>query len=145
MKNLVGGIRVIKSRHILTKFVKFLGVGSIATIIQYCLLIFLVELFSLNHIIASSLSFIISSIINYTMNYKITFNSNLKHRIVFPRFVVIVTFGVILNTTILKLSIDKLELHYILAQIISTTLILFWNFIANYFWSFKENKLLTRF
>lgn len=62
------------------QIIKFLGVGVIATGIQYVLLVLFVELDLLEPVASSALSYSISAVFNYFANYYITFSSDAKHR-----------------------------------------------------------------
>jgi putative flippase GtrA len=136
---------MIKGRFIVNcaimQFLKFAGCGAVATFAQYLILIVLVKTLFLNPITASTIGFIIGALINYFLNYYLTFHSKKPHSITVIKFIVTALVGVILNTSILTLSITGLHFYYLWAQLIATFFVLFWNFTFNTFWTFKQNVI----
>ncbi|MCK4704104.1 MAG: GtrA family protein [Gammaproteobacteria bacterium] len=121
------------------QIIKFLGVGAIATAIQYLLLILFVELDLLDPVSSSGLSYSISAVFNYFANYYITFSSDVNHRVAAIKFLVIVLFGLVINTGMMYIMVTMFELQYILAQIIATCIVLVWNFLSHKYWTFVRN------
>jgi putative flippase GtrA len=128
-------MRRIKGR--IVSFIKFLGVGVIATIIQYLILILLVEMFFAAPLIASTCGFIFSSTINYLLNYYFTFGSQAKHQLAAMKFVMVAAAGLALNSSIVYLLTERWITHYILAQVVATFIVLLWNFFAHQHWTYK--------
>jgi len=52
------------------------------------------------------------------------------------KFFTVGAIGLILNTLMMALAIEVFALYYLLAQVISTGLVLFLNFIGNRRWTF---------
>lgn len=119
-------------------FFRFSLIGMAATLIHYAILLTLVETAGLGEVLSSSVGFACSSVFNYFANYHLNFRSRKAHRTAYPKFLAIALCGLGLNGVILDLGIDILHLHYLFAQILTTGVVLFWNFSGNYFWSFKE-------
>lgn len=120
-----------------TKFVKFLGVGVIATGFQYVLLVIFVELFAMQKVFASGLSYCLSAVLNYSLNYHFTFRSQADHKKAFIKFALVALVGLGANVGLFGLAHHTLGLHYVVAQLVATGGVLVWNFLANNFWSFK--------
>jgi putative flippase GtrA len=118
------------------KFVRFLIVGGVATIIQYSALIGMVERWHWNAVVASSLGYLLSAIANYLLNYYFTFRSDNQHRVAIARFAAVAAAGFVLNALIMELLAGKLHVPYVLSQILSTAVTLIWNYWANSKWSF---------
>lgn len=118
-------------------FIKFLGIGAIATIIQYVIFITLVEFTSLAVVLASALGYGISSIFNYLMNYHYTFSSDAKHKVASLKFTLVALVGLSLNSILMYLLVELFEVHYIISQIIVTGVILVINFFAHKLWTFQ--------
>lgn len=117
---------------------KFLVVGASATALQYVLLIVFVEWLSMKPIIASALSYGLSTLFNYRLNYSFTFQSNVRHQTAFARFITVAAIGLALNTLLFGLVHEVIGWHYLLAQVVATGLVLVWNFLANNYWSFGK-------
>lgn len=119
-------------------FVKFVGVGGVATLLQYAILILLVETSVAVPAVASTIGFIISGMCNYLLNYYFTFGSSAKHQIAAAKFVMVASAGLTLNTTVVYLLTEKLAIYYIFAQILATLIVLLWNFFAHKHWTYKS-------
>jgi putative flippase GtrA len=120
------------------RFVKFAGVGAIGTAGHYITLFLLVHVVALDAVIASSAGFLVGAIINYVLNYKFTFRSRQSHSSTAPKFFAIALGGFFLNGAAMALFVNKIGLYYLLAQVITTGLILIWTFLANHYWTFGE-------
>ncbi len=123
---------------LLGSFFRFSLIGGVATLIHFAILMTLVETLGLGEVFSSSFGFACSSIFNYLANYSWNFKSRKSHRSAFPKFLAIALTGLALNGVILDFGMDVLGLYYLLAQLLATGVVLFWNFSGNYFWSFKE-------
>ena len=99
-------------------FIKFLGIGAIATMIQYIIFIAFVELTSIKIVVASALGYGISSIFNYIMNYHYTFLSDAKHQIAAVKFTIVAFVGLSLNSLLMYVLVELLSMHYIISQIL---------------------------
>lgn len=120
------------------RFVKFLGVGGTATLIQYTILVVLVEFFSTLPVIASTIGFVTSSTYNYLLNYYFTFGSQARHHVASAKFALVATLGLTINSAIIFLLTEWLTVHYIVAQAIATLVVLIWNFLAHQHWTYKS-------
>ncbi len=118
------------------QFARYAIVGVCATATQYTILILLVELFSTEAVIASTAGCIVGSVVSYFMNHRFTFKSEKRHREALWRFYSIVLVGTVLNAGLMYFGIKTLHLQYIVAQVITTGLVLIWNFSANRSWTF---------
>lgn len=125
----------------LGQFVRFVGVGGIATALMYLLLIALVEGLSTPPVAASVAAYSLSAVFNYAANYRYTFDSRVPHRRALPRFMLIAMAGLALNTLIMYLMTAIATAHYLLAQIVATGVVLVWNFVANRRWTYAAHKV----
>lgn len=117
--------------------IKFLLVGGTATAVQYVALVLLVELVSMNPVIASVLGYIAGAVVNYLLNYYFTFLSEGKHFQTALKFSVVVTSALSLNALIMYICTELLQIHYMISQVIATLLVLVWNFFAHKLWTYK--------
>jgi putative flippase GtrA len=122
------------------RFIKFLGVGGAATLIQYGILIGMVELFQSSALVGSTVGYIVSGIFNYTLNYYFTFTSTAKHGHAASRFIVVAAVGLALNSSLVFLLTDLLSVYYIVSQIVATGVVVIWNFIAHKHWTYRSIK-----
>lgn len=125
-------------KNLINQFTSFLGVGAIATLCHYLLLIILVELFSIGVLIASTSGAVLGGCISYYLNRKMTFQSNIAHKTVVPKFIVVSVLAVTLNVLLMKFFTQVIFLPYLFAQCITTVLLIIITFGLNKVWSFKE-------
>jgi putative flippase GtrA len=119
----------------LTRFVRYLAVGGIATAIQYVLLILLVHALGMAPTPASTIGFALSAVVNYLLNYSFTFRSDRPHGPAVAKFATLAGSGLLINAIIMHLMVAA-GVRYLIAQICATGVVLFWNFIGNTIWTF---------
>ena len=123
---------------VLRQFLRFAGAGAIGTAVQYVILIVLVQLAWSGAVAASFICFVCGALVNYFLSHRYVFNSNLPHREAVFKFFVVAVVGLGINTMIMAAGVHKLDLHYLLVQVIATGLVLLWNFAGNKLWTFRE-------
>lgn len=131
------------SRTHFSRFVRFCLVGGVATAIQYALLILLVRGFGMAPTPASSIGFVISAGANYLLNYRFTFQSDRPHGPAAAKFGLLAGTGLVINAAIMRLLVGA-GLHYLIAQVCATGVVLFWNFIGNSVWTFGIEPVRER-
>ncbi len=133
-------IRINKYNNIdaMTHFIKYLGIGSISTFIQFLLLTLMVkykltteivistaamssivksaEFKIAPEVIASAFAYFLSSIFNYFANYHFTFASNSSHAKTLPKFAAAVGLGLATNTLLFAVF-----LYFFSAQVFSSS------------------------
>lgn len=126
------------SPSLFRQFVRFAGVGVGGTSGHYATLLALVELLGMGAVVASSIGFIIGAIINYFLNHAYTFRSSIPHRSGLPKFLTVALGGILVNASAMAALHVQLGIHYVIAQIIATCLVLAWAFTGNRLWTFRE-------
>jgi putative flippase GtrA len=121
------------------RFVRFVLVGGTATVIQYLVLTALVAWSRVEPWIASDVGFTLSAVYNYNMNRWFTFESREPYLASAGRFALLVTLGVMTNTIIMR-GLTQLGLHYLLAQVAASAVVLTQNFSLANFWVFAGQK-----
>lgn len=121
-----------------TQFGRFATVGFIATVTTYAVLIFMVEKLQIGAVPASFTGYLVGGLVNYTLNYRFTFRSSNRHQSVLPRFVIVLALGLLLNTAIMFLAVDIIQVHYLFAQLIAVSIVLVWSYAANRLWAFSN-------
>ena len=147
----------------IVRFSKFLVVGTIGTIIDFGLFNLFHNVFGLHAVLANTLSITASIVNNYTWSRFWVYPETKHHqaRKKFGQFVVVSLIAWALNTGILwsteRWLLGEVGLlaalvsplaaaigleHGVLssngAKVIATGIVLFWNFFANRFWTFKD-------
>lgn len=118
------------------QFVRFLMVGGTATGVHYGILFVLHDRLGVNALVATSVGFVISAIFNFLASYHFTFKSQQLLHVAAYRFTVTALIGLALNSLLFSVLTQQLALHYMLAQILSTGVVLMWNFLAGKHFSF---------
>ena len=113
----------------------FALVGVAGTLAHYSILYGLVEFYNFNPVVASGWGALAGLVVNYVLNYKLTFNSQQSHRQTFPKFALIASLGFALNLAMMAMLTQ--HLYYFYAQIVTTGVVLIWNFFANSLWTFQ--------
>lgn len=125
---------------IFNQFMKFACVGVVGTLVQYTLLVILVQGAEFNPTLASTVGFTFGAFTNYYLNYNYTFASDKNHSEAISKFFTVALVGMLLNGLIMHFCTDVMAVPYLLAQVIATCLVLLWTFSANRWWTFNEYK-----
>jgi len=129
------------------RFALFLGIGGIATLIQFLLLILFVECRLLPEVYASAAGYMSAAFFSYWANYHFTFGSKQSHRKAFPKFAFTVALGLTINTLLFAVLLytfnqlwrPPLIEPYQMAQVLATGFTLIVNFLMHKFWIYKEH------
>jgi len=127
------------AQRLLPQFLSFALIGLLGTAAHFLVLYSLVAQLDLGPVPASSAGAVIGALVNYALNYRLTFSSRKRHRDALPKFLVVAAGGWLLNGLLMAMLLSRLDIHYLLVQVIVTSLVLVWNFIANRFWTFRES------
>jgi len=119
-------------------FGSYLAVGAVGTALHYLLMVALIEAARLGAVLAATCGFAAGAAVNYLLNYHYTFRSQQPHAIALPRFLVLALLGAAVNATIVNLGIRRLAVHYLLAQVIATSVVVVVTYIGNKTWSFRS-------
>ena len=127
----------------LSRFLRYIAVGGIATAIQYAILILLVRGLGMAPTPASSIGFVLSAGVNYLLNYRFTFQSNRPHGPAAAKFAVLAGTGLLINAAIMHLMTGA-GAEYLIAQVCATSVVLFFGFISNTIWTFGAGPVGER-
>lgn len=125
-------------RHVLVQFISFASAGAVGTAAQYALLFALVETLLVPPVSASILGFAAGAMVNYILSHHWVFRSPRRHLETLSKFLAIAGLGLMLNAAIMYALVTIGGIHYLLAQVTATGIVLFWNFLGNRFWTFAD-------
>ncbi len=118
------------------KFVKFMLIGILGSIIDYSIMIALKEVLLIPVLIASGIAFTLTLIYTYYMDMKFVF-TDLKEEITKKRivmiFVITSILGLLFNQLIMYVLVKKIFLNYLISKLISVSIVGIWNFISKKF------------
>lgn len=111
---------------------RFVVVGGLAFLVDYSVLWALVDLLEVNYLFASTLSFAVSVVFNYVLSTFWVFDCAKDGNKVgnFIVFVVMSVIGLLLNLAIMWLTVDVLEIYYLVAKVVSTAIVMVYNFVS---------------
>lgn len=121
---------------LLPQFSRFVLVGGFSTALQYLILVLLVRTVGTDPVVASSVGYVLSALANYDLNYRLTFRSRVPYLGGMFRYALVMTTGLLLNGAIMAIGTKVLALHYLVAQVAATIVVLFWNFFAHRRWTY---------
>ncbi len=114
--------------------VKYFFIGILAASIE--LLTFSLFLKYINYVIANSIAYSFGVITSFTLNR--IFNFKVKDKIIirFGRFLIVNISGLFISNSILFYFSGLMP--YIELKILSMPIVIFFQFLMNYFWTFKK-------
>jgi putative flippase GtrA len=121
---------------LIRQVIAFAGVGAIAAIIHYGLLIGFVELAGWRAVPATLVGYIGGGVVSYWLNRALTYESDRPHREAGWRFAAVAAVGFCLTYGAMHVLVDQWTLPYIPAQLLTTAIVLVWSFIAHKLWTF---------
>jgi len=115
----------------------YVGSGGIATASHYLVTVAAVELFSAEPVAASASGFAVGAGVKYWLNYVVAFQSRARHAAAMTRYVVMLAAMLALNTLVFALLQRGLGLHYIVAQVLTTILLIPPGYVVSRQWVFR--------
>ena len=120
-----------------TQFGTYLLASTLGTAAHYMTLFFLVDVFSLKPLIATTCGAILGAAVIYYLNYFYVFNSKKPHTEAAMKFFLVGCFSIFLNATVFKILTSISEWHYLILQLFTTGCVFTGTFILNRNWTFK--------
>jgi hypothetical protein len=122
------------------QLLRFVIAGAVATAVQYLVLWICVEANWLPAPLASGLGYALGSVSNYFLNYFFTFKSHNAHQQSLTRFAIMVAIGWTLTVILMFVFEHQLNWYYWPAQLLTTLIVLAWNFMLSRWWVFKATS-----
>lgn len=114
------------------QFGKFAIVGLTSVAVDYALLMFLVEACEADLFFSTTVSFIVSVIINYVLSMKYVFDhrEGMSRKREFTIFAILSAVGLGLNDLYMFVGVTMLNIGYQAMKLISTFLVTWYNFFS---------------
>jgi putative flippase GtrA len=122
------------------QFVRFSGVGLVAAVAHFGVLIALVEGTGMDAVHAALAGFVAGGMVSYVLNRRLTYRSDRPHREATWRFGAVAVVGFLLTWALMAAFTRGLGVPYLPAQLVTTGIVLFWTFVANKLWTFSERR-----
>lgn len=116
----------------------YVGSGGVATACHYAFTIFTVEVLGVNPVVASAGGFVVGAIAKYYLNYTYAFRSNLRHSHAMVRYVASLALLFVLNAAIFAALQEGMGVYYILAQVITTGILILPGYVLSRRWVFRR-------
>lgn len=124
------------------RFAVYACVGAIGTGAQYAILIAMVRSGYASPALSSMTGASVGALVNYGLNRRITFRSNSNPLSTAPKFAAIALLGVLTNGVCMKFFATSLGMNYLIAQLVTTALVLGLTYLLNSAWTFNERGRL---
>lgn len=115
---------------------KFGVVGVIAFLVDYLLMIALVELGGLDSVLAAGISFTVSLVVNYLLSMRFVFarRGDISRGREFALFAVLSIIGLAINEACMWAGTVPLAIDYRIVKIGATAVVMVWNFCSRKKW-----------
>ena len=123
--------------EIVIKFIKFGVVGFSGLLVDFGITYLLKEVFKVQRFVANAIGFLTAASSNYILNRVWTFQSaNPEVAVEFGKFFFVALIGLGINSLVLWVLNTKFKLNFYFAKLLAVIVTTFWNFIANYLYTF---------
>ena len=123
--------------EIVIKFIKFGVVGFSGLLLDFGVTYLFKEVFKVQKFISNAIGFLTAASSNYFFNRIWTFQSaNPEVAMEFGKFFFVSIIGLGINSLVLWVLNTKFKLNFYLAKLLAIIVTTFWNFIANYLYTF---------
>ena len=127
----------LNGMELILKLVKFAIVGFSGVIIDFGITYVGKEKLKIQKFVANAVGFIIAASSNYIFNRIWTFQStNPEVAMEFTKFLFVSIIGLGINSLVLWLLNSKFNIHFYFSKLLAIIVTTFWNFVANYFYTF---------
>lgn len=109
---------------------KFGIIGLIATIIDWTIFFVLNSIVNIQYLISGLIAFLFSFIFNYILSIKWVFDVKKESFLILAKFVILSFVGLGLNELLLFLFIDKLLIKVMISKVLSSFIVMIYNFIT---------------
>lgn len=119
-------------------FPLYVGSGGVATLSHYLVTIAAVELGAIRPVVASAAGFAVGAVVKYWLNYHYAFRSRAAHLPALVRFAVTLAILFVLNGLIFWILNERLGVYYLVAQVITTIVLLVPGYFLSRDWVFRH-------
>ncbi|CAN5375722.1 hypothetical protein BH09PSE6_BH09PSE6_28250 [soil metagenome] len=125
-------------RYHLGRLAQYALVGGVGTGAHYFTMIALVEGAGFDPLKGSIAGSFVGAIVNYLLNRRFVFTTQRAHHEALPRFLLIAGIAVALNALLMQGWLAYTTLPYLLAQLLTTALLLVFTYAGNAIWTFRH-------
>lgn len=120
-----------RDKKLIKQLIRFSITGTVAAVADVGILVILKEFFSVDVLLASSISFCVSVTVNYILSMAFVFKSKSQSKVKeFVIFVLLSIGGLCLNQLVLWVGTEFTGNHYLLIKILAMVIVPAYNFIT---------------
>ena len=120
------------------KLFRFSVVGATGVSVDFIITYLLKEIFKVQKYVSSSIGFVISALVNFTLNRIWTFqNHDPNWGLQFFKFFGVALVGLSISLLLTYLLNEKIKLNFYLAKALSIGGAMIWNFLVNNYYTFS--------
>jgi putative flippase GtrA len=129
---IISGILSKQNSNYHFQFIRYTISGGIAFITDFIILYILTDILNIYYLISAGIAFIAGVSVIYTFSIIWVFDIRRfqNKRFELSLFILISFFGLLLTELFMWFFTDMINFHYLLSKIISSALILWWNFFS---------------
>lgn len=118
---------------------KYFFVGGTAAAVDITFFILFGYYLELNYLIVGAIGFIIATAVNYILSIKLVFQSNTRFnkKEEISAVYLVSGAGLVFHEIVLAVGVEKLALPLIMAKLVATGSVFFWNYLARKHFVFK--------
>jgi putative flippase GtrA len=142
MKKLINKIFLRGTDNALVQLLRYAVVGAIAAAANFFCLFFLTDVCGMYYLASNGCAFVAGLAVNYALCKRFVFLTDFGNRgAEFLVYGLIGLVGLLFDTGLMYFFTDALAVYYLLSKIISTAIVMVWNFTARKFiYIIIENK-----
>lgn len=117
---------------LISQIAKFGVVGTVCFVIDYGTMVLLTELGGVDYLLSSGIAFGVSVTVNYLLSMRFVFQSKKGSNKAkeFALFVALSITGLLLTELLMWTGVEQVGLHYMLAKVIVTGIVMVYNFVT---------------
>lgn len=121
-----------KLKDLLLQIIKFVGVGGLCFIIDFAVLLLLVDYAHIHYLLSAALAFFISVVVNYILSILFVFHVDPAHnkRRSFWIFLFSSIVGLALTELLMWIGVDCIHLNFLFVKVGATAVVMVYNFIT---------------
>lgn len=124
--------------EVLMKFIKFGVVGISGIAVDFGITYLCKEILKIQKYVANAIGFTTAASTNYILNRIWTFHSTDPAVFLeYSKFLIISLVGLGINTLVLWILVSRYKRHFYLSKLFAVAVVMIWNFLANYFFTFR--------
>lgn len=126
-----------KEAGIVNRAARHLIAGGIGTLLYMLFTVIFVEILSFHPVLGACIAFLGLEIYTYAVSRVWVYDPSENHTYAIPRFLTVTFIALFLNTSIMYIVVEPLQLWYVWGLLATTFVVPPTNFLLNYYWAFK--------